>query len=192
MQGGPRRGRSPITGPALPCAAQASQSSARRKMSRPKGGQKLISSRRAGVPIACQTKDVAPEGGAKINQLAPRRRPNRLPGERCHARRAAKINHLTSRRRHFTVPKSRAGRRNPVPQGANSKTKLATLRAAPKNNTPSLQGRHQPARATENRVFPRPLARASSSARRGTGAGLAVKLARTVRVHACLPSRRTA
>ena len=32
MQGGPRRGRSPITGPALPCAAQASQLRRRAKL----------------------------------------------------------------------------------------------------------------------------------------------------------------
>ena len=37
MQGGPRRGRSPITGPALPCAAQASQTSPGGETPCPKG-----------------------------------------------------------------------------------------------------------------------------------------------------------
>jgi len=41
MQGGPRRGRSPITGPTLPCAAQASQTSPTGERSRPEGGNTL-------------------------------------------------------------------------------------------------------------------------------------------------------
>ena len=40
MQGGPRRGRSPITGPALPCAAQASQTSPEGETLCPKGSIK--------------------------------------------------------------------------------------------------------------------------------------------------------
>ena len=44
MQGGPRRGRSPITGPALPCAAQASQTSPEGETPCPKGSIKCLSS----------------------------------------------------------------------------------------------------------------------------------------------------
>ena len=39
MQGGPRRGRSPITGPTLPRAAQASQAPPEGGIQRPKGGK---------------------------------------------------------------------------------------------------------------------------------------------------------
>ena len=51
MQGGPRRGRSPITGPTLPRAAQASQTSPEGETPRPQGGKNQITiPRRAGAP----------------------------------------------------------------------------------------------------------------------------------------------
>ena len=74
MQGGPRRGRSPITGPTLPRAAQASQSPVRRKIPCPKGRKIKVS---------------LPRNAKRAR--TPRRRPNRLSGEKSHARRAEKL-----------------------------------------------------------------------------------------------------
>ena len=74
MQGVPRRGRSPITGPALPRAAQASQSPVGRKIPRPQGRK---------------IKGSLPRHAKRAR--APRRRPNRLSAEKSHTRRADKI-----------------------------------------------------------------------------------------------------
>ena len=55
MQGGPRRGRSPITGPALPCAAQASQTS-------PEGETLCPQGRMNETSRAAQAKTARPAG----------------------------------------------------------------------------------------------------------------------------------
>jgi len=90
MQGGPRRGRSPITGPALPCAAQASQTSPEGETLCPQGrmnetspaGQARVA-RRAGVPNFAGGRNPVPAGQDERNiprrageSSSPRRRPN--------------------------------------------------------------------------------------------------------------------
>ena len=69
MQGGPRRGRSPITGPTLPRAAQASQAPPEGEAQCPKGSKKRTLRRR---------------------NRAPRRRPKLRRRAKPSARRAAK------------------------------------------------------------------------------------------------------
>ena len=63
MQGGPRRGRSPITGPTLPHAAQASQTSQYGETPRPQGGKnkEFLLASRAKSP-ATQASQTSPEG----------------------------------------------------------------------------------------------------------------------------------
>ena len=121
MQGGPRRGRSPITGPALP-PPEAAQTTikksprARRAQKLTLEGQSLLyflqSARRAYSP-PCR---------------APRRRPKLCRKAKPRARRAAKENvnptrrtatHLAARR--AGVPNF-AGWRNPVPEGQRNHT----------------------------------------------------------------------
>ena len=64
MQGGPRRGRSPITGPALPHAAQASQTSPDGETKCPKG-RTFNQSRREAKSRAAQASKTSPEGETK-------------------------------------------------------------------------------------------------------------------------------
>ena len=75
MQGGPRRGRSPITGPALPRAAQAFQASPEGERGRPQGSKysQLIAGE--AKSRAAQASQASPEGervcpqGSKYSQL---------------------------------------------------------------------------------------------------------------------------
>ena len=63
MQGGPRRGRSPITGPTLPRAAQASQTPPDGGTSCPKGSKLLKPHAEEANPRAAQASQTPPEGG---------------------------------------------------------------------------------------------------------------------------------
>ena len=70
MEGGPRRGRSPITGPALLRAAQASPTSPEGEIVCPKGSEKIkivrhltsVIARRAGVPTSPVGEPSCPQG----------------------------------------------------------------------------------------------------------------------------------
>ena len=103
MQGGPRRGRSPITGPALPCAAQASQTSPEGETLCPQGrmnetspaGQARVA-RRAGVPNFAGGRNPVPAGQDERNiprrageSSSPRRRPNIAGGQKIQITTAA-------------------------------------------------------------------------------------------------------
>ena len=83
MQGGPRRGRSPITGPTLPHAAQASQAppegetqcpQGRRIQSPPPGRRNARriggTARRAGVPTSPEGETPCPQGRRNQSPLA--------------------------------------------------------------------------------------------------------------------------
>ena len=83
MQGGPRRGRSPITGPTLPHAAQASQTSPEGEIQCPQGRNNQKNSprraggiaRRAGVQTSPEGEIMCPQG--RRNQSLSPCKPNR-------------------------------------------------------------------------------------------------------------------
>ena len=101
MQGGPRRGRSPITGPTLPRAAQASQLSPKGEIVCPQGSknQRMIPAGEAKTRAA-QAPQTSPDGETQCRRTAKLIFPT--PGGE-NARRAG-------------VP-NLAGRRNSVPAG---------------------------------------------------------------------------
>ena len=133
MQGGPRRGRSPITGPTLPHAAQASQTSpegeilcpkgSKNQKSTPPGGQ--ISAPRRRPKLRREGETPCPKGSKnkKVELAAPRRRPGLRRRAKPRARRAVKI-----RRALRLAVKSprRAGRTTPPPSLHGSKIYRAT------------------------------------------------------------------
>ena len=127
MQGGPRRGRSPITGPALLHAAQASQISpdgepSARRAARAKGSSLAGEAK----SHAAQASQISPDGetpcpqGSKSQRIIPRR-----GGE--IARRTGVQNF--------------ADRRNPVPAGQQNQKMTArrTGETTPTNTSPATQ-----------------------------------------------------
>ncbi len=62
MQGGPRRGRSPITGPALPRAAQASPTSPEGETQCPQGRRNETSRTAQASPTSPEGETQCPEG----------------------------------------------------------------------------------------------------------------------------------
>ena len=142
MQGGPRRGRSPITGPALPCAAQASQLRRRAKRRTRRAAKSKNSlptgeiTRRAGVPIACQAKNAVPEGQQNKRITLPTGEITRRTGVpiACQAKNSVPDGQQKSKKKIPAVEEKRAPRRRPnfaggrnaVPAGPQNQRKSPT------------------------------------------------------------------
>ena len=125
MQGGPRRGRSPITGPALPHAAQASQTSPEGEMICPKGRRNQLSTAVQAKPLAAQASQLRRRAKLCARRAEKTKHPRRI------GRTARRAGVPTSPEGETPCPRGRKnetspphrqnrtpGRRTPTPQGS--------------------------------------------------------------------------